>query len=239
MQIDLILVRQDNYIALLRDPATGHVAIIDALESNAIISALEARGWGLDTILVTHKHYDHIEGIPALVSRYGAKVIAPRLAADALPNADRFVGEGDSVEIGALKAEVWDTPGHCDDHISYHFASENVIFVGDTLFTMGCGRASGAGPEALYRSIRRIAALPDATRIYSGHEYTLANAKFCAHIEPENRAITARQEAVKAVRAGGGFTVPTTLGEEKLTNVFVRARDAVEFTARREAKNRF
>jgi hydroxyacylglutathione hydrolase len=239
MQIDLIIARSDNYVALIRDPASGHVAVVDAPDSASIIAALDARGWSLDTILVTHQHFDHIEGIPALVARYGAKVIAPRLAAAALPGADRFVGEGDRVEIGDLVAEVWETPGHCDDHISYHFAREQVIFVGDTLFTMGCGRIFGAPPEVLHRSIQRIATLSDATRIYSGHEYTLGNAKFCAAIEPENTAIAARYEAIKALRASGGFTVPSTIAEEKATNVFIRARDAAEFALRREAKNRF
>lgn len=239
MQIDLTIARSDNYVALIRDPASGHVAVVDAPDSASIIVALEARGWGLDTILVTHKHYDHIEGIPALVARYGARVIAPRLAADAVPNATRYVGEGDRVEIGSLSADIWETPGHCEDHISYHFASDQAIFVGDTLFTMGCGRVFGASPDVLHASIQRIASLPDATRVYSGHEYTLANAAFCAHIEPESTAIAARFVALKALRAGGGFTVPTTIGEEKLTNVFVRARDAAEFAARREAKNRF
>jgi hydroxyacylglutathione hydrolase len=239
MQIELFLARSDNYVALIRDPASGHVAVVDAPDAAPIIARLEQLGWSLDTILVTHKHFDHIEGIPALVERFGARVIAPRLAADALPQADRFVGEGDRVELGGLVAEVWETPGHCEDHISFHFSAGKAIFVGDTLFTMGCGRIFGAPPEVLHRSIQRLATLPDETRVYSGHEYTLSNAAFCAHIEPENAAIRARQAAIVALRAEGGFTVPTTIAEEKATNVFMRASDAAEFTARRDAKNRF
>jgi hydroxyacylglutathione hydrolase len=239
MEIELFMCGSDNYGVLIRDPASGRVATIDAPDAAPIEAALARRGWKLDEILVTHRHADHIEGIPALVAKYGAKVIAPVLAKADVPGAERYVGEGDVVEIGALKAEVWATPGHCSDHISYHFVEQQALFVGDVLFVMGCGRVLDSTAEALHASIQRIARLPDATRIYCGHEYTLSNAKFCAHVEPGNDAIAARLKRIEAVRAAGGFTVPTTLGEERSTNVFLRAKDAAEFAARREAKNRF
>lgn len=239
MDIDVFMCRSDNYGVLIRDPVTGKVAAIDAPEFSAIDAVLTHRGWGLDFILVTHKHFDHVEGIAPLVAKYGAKVIAPVLAKADVPNADRYVDEGDVVEIGTMKADVWATPGHCIDHISYHFAAQKAVFVADVLFVMGCGRVLDSTAEALHASCQRIAALPDATRIYCGHEYTLSNAKFCAHIEPGNAAIAARLEAIEALRAKGGFTVPTTVGEEKATNVFLRASGAAEFAARRLAKNTF
>jgi hydroxyacylglutathione hydrolase len=239
MDIETFICRADNYGVLIRDPATGSVAAIDAPEAAPIEAALQRRGWKLDLILVTHRHFDHIEGIASLVAKYGCKVIAPALAKADIPNADRYVDEGDTVEVGQLRAEVWATPGHCVDHVSYHFAREQVIFVGDVLFVMGCGRVLDSTADALYQSLQRIAALPDATRIYCGHEYTLPNARFCAHIEPENAAIAMRLGAVETMRAAGQFTVPTMLGAEKATNVFLRARDAAEFSARREAKNTF
>lgn len=239
MDIELFMCRTDNYGALIRDPVTGLVAAIDAPEVAPIEAALQRRGWKLDIILVTHKHFDHVEGIAPLVAKYGAKVIAPVLAKAEVPNADRYVDEGDTVDVGLLRADVWATPGHCVDHISYHFAREQVIFVGDVLFVMGCGRVLDSTAAALHQSVQRIAALPDATQIYCGHEYTLSNAKFCAHIEPENPAIAMRLKAIETMRAAGQFTVPTTLGAEKATNVFIRAKDAVEFAARRDAKNTF
>lgn len=239
MEIELFLCRTDNYGMLVRDPATGVVASFDACDLEAIESALARRGWKLDLILVTHKHFDHIEAVAPLVARYGCKVIAPKLAKAELPEADRYVGEGESVEIGKIIANVWDTPGHCADHICYHIPSEGIIVVGDVLFVMGCGRVLDSTAEALHRSVQRIAALPDSTKIYCGHEYTISNGKFGAHVEPGNAAIAARLKAVEAARAAGGFTVPTTVGEEKATNVFVRAKDAAEFAARREAKNTF
>ena len=239
MEIALFTCLSDNYAVLLRCPSTGKVALVDAPAAEPVMAELDKRGWGLDLVLVTHQHHDHIEGIPPLVARYGAKVIAPHLAASALPGADRFVSEGDIVEIGDLRAEVWETPGHCADHVSYHFADEKVIFVGDTMFTMGCGRIFNLPPDKLYHSLRRIAGLPGETRVFSGHEYTLSNARFCARIEPENAEIAARLKAVEAARASGIPTVPTTIAEERATNVFVRAGDVAEFAARRDAKNRF
>lgn len=239
MQIDLFAAREDNFGVLIRDEATGKVACIDAPDEGAIRARLEALGWGLDLILITHRHYDHVEAAAPLAKAYGAKIVAPEGARSDVPYAHRFVTEGGLVEVGGLTAEVWFTPGHCADHICYHFADEQVIFAGDTCFTMGCGRVFDSTPEKLYAALLRIAALPDATRLYSGHEYTLANAKFCAHVEPDNAAIAARLAEVSEKRARGEFTVPTTIGEEKATNVFMRAKDAVEFAARREAKNTF
>lgn len=239
MDIELFLCRSDNYGLLLRDPATGIVAAIDACDAQAYEAALKRRGWKLDLILVTHRHADHIEGIPALAKTHGADVIAPNLARTDIPDAARYVGEGDVVEIGSIRAEVWDTPGHCADHISYHLPAEKTVIVGDVLFVMGCGRILDSTAGKLHAAIRRLAALPDDTRIYCGHEYTIANARFCAHVEPENKAIAARLAKVEAIRASGGYTVPTTVREEKETNVFMRARDEAEFAARREAKNRF
>ena len=239
MEIELFMCRSDNYGVLIRDPATGVVAAIDAPEAATIEAALTRRGWKLDLILVTHKHFDHVEGIAPLVAKYGAKAVAPVLAKAEVPNADRYVDEGDVVEVGSLKADVWATPGHCVDHVSYHFAGEQVIFVADVLFVMGCGRVLDSTAEALHASVQRIATLPDATKIYCGHEYTLSNAKFCAHVEPDNAAIAARLKAIVAAREAGQFTVPTTLAEEKATNVFVRAKNLAEFAARREAKNSF
>lgn len=239
IDIELFACREDNYGVLIRDAATGTVAAIDAPEEAAIEAALERRGWRLDMILITHRHHDHIEAVEPLKARYSATVIAPALARTEVPLADRYVDEGDVVEVGAARAEVWATPGHCADHVSYHFASDAVLFSGDTLFAMGCGRVFDSTPGKLFSALQRMAALPKQTRVYCGHEYTLSNARFCAHIEPENTAIAARLAAVEAARAKGAFTVPTTIGEEKATNVFMRAKDAAEFTARREAKNTY
>lgn len=239
MDVALFTCLADNYAVLIRDDATGTVALVDAPASEPVIAELDRRGWGLDLILVTHKHHDHIEGVPALVARYGAKVVAPAQARDVLPQADRFVTEGDRLMIGEVAVEVWDTPGHCADHVSYYLPTHRMIFVGDTMFTMGCGRIFNLPPERLYAALKRIGDLPEATRIYSGHEYTLSNARFALATEPDNAAIQSRLHRIEAMRADGIPTVPTTVAEERATNVFLRAKDVAEFAARREAKNRF
>lgn len=239
MDIELFLCRSDNYGVLIRDPATGTVAAIDAPDAAAIEAALQRRGWKLNLILITHEHPDHIEGIGPLVAAHGAMVVAPVLARASVPQAYRYVTEGDMVEVGSLKAAVWHVPGHCEDHIAYHFASEQVFFAGDVLFAMGCGRVISSTIDKLHSSVMRIASLPDETRIYCGHEYTLSNARFCAHVAPENAAIAARLAKIEAQRAAGEFTLPTTIGTEKATNVFVRAKSLEEFAALREAKNKF
>ena len=239
MDIELFLCLANNLGVLIRDPATGKVATIDAPDAAAIEAALQRRGWKLDTILVTHQHADHIQGIGPLVAAHGAMVVAPMLARAAVPQAYRYVDEGDTLEIGKLRADVWHLPGHCEDHVGYHFAEAGVFFSGDVLFAMGCGRVLGSTIEKLHHSVMRVAELPDATQVYCGHEYTLANARFCAHVAPDNAAIAARLARVEAQVGVGELTLPTTIGEEKATNVFVMAKSLAEFAALREAKNRF
>jgi hydroxyacylglutathione hydrolase len=238
IEIELFLSRTDNYGVLVRDDATGKVAAIDAPDAEAIEAALARRNWPLDMILITHRHFDHIEGVAPLVAQYGCPVIAPHKARHEIPNAAEYVSDGDEILLGETRILVWETPGHCADHVSYHVPSEHVIFVGDTLFTMGCGRIFDSSAEALFGSLARINALPGDTQIYCGHEYTLANARFAAQIEPDNPAIIARLAVIEQMRAQGQFTVPTSLRAEQETNVFLRARTVQILAERRDAKNR-
>ena len=149
------------------------------------------------------------------------------------------LGDGDKIRIGAHEAEVWAVPGHTLGHIAYVFRGAGVAFVGDTLFAMGCGRLFEGSPAQMYASLHRIAALPDDTRLHCAHEYTLANARFAAHVEPGNRAIAERLAAVEAARGRGEATVPTTVGQERATNPFLTAPDLAAFTERRAAKDQF
>jgi hydroxyacylglutathione hydrolase len=245
--------RTDNIGVLIHDEATGQVASVDVPEASAVERALRDKNWRLTHIIVTHRHLDHIEGIPELKAKTGARVIAPRKAAAQVPEADELVAEGDKVKIGQLTASVLDTPGHCADHISYWFQKDNALFAGDTIFTLGCGRVSEATPSVLWSSLQRIAALPNETRIWSGHEYTLSNARFAISVDGENEALKARYAEIERLRAAGKLTVPTTLAEEKATNPFLRAGDpkvqkavgmagadaSAVFAELRERKNRF
>jgi hydroxyacylglutathione hydrolase len=219
----LFVCLKDNYGVLLHDPASGACAAIDAPEAAPIEAALAEAGWRLSHILVTHHHGDHTAGIPELKRRYGCRVVAPRGEATRIPDVDVMVGEGDRVNVGELVARVVETPGHTKGHIAYCFDAERLAFVGDTLFSIGCGRLIEGTPEAMWQSLMKLRELPDDTRIFCGHEYTEANIRFARTIEPDNAALAARAEEVAALRRQGRPTIPTTMGAEKAANPFLRA----------------
>ncbi|WP_232628265.1 hydroxyacylglutathione hydrolase [Methylobacterium sp. Leaf118] len=253
-EIRAFLCRSDNIGVLIRDPETGACAAIDVPEAAPVFRVLEAEGWTLTDILVTHRHADHIEGIPEVVERTRARVTVPAKAAASVPGAARHVAEGDRVSVGALEAAVWETPGHCSDHVTYHFAGARVVFAGDTLFTLGCGRVMEAEPATLWRSLRRFLALPDDTAVYSGHDYVLSNARFALAADPDNTALAARAAEAERLAAQNRFLIPSSIGAERATNPFLRSAEpalarAVDlpegadpeavFTALRAWKNRF
>jgi len=215
--------RSDNFGVLVRDPATGRTAAIDAPETEAVERALQATGWALTDILVTHHHADHTDGILALKDKYKCRVVAPAAEAQKIPGVDETVREGDTVAVGDLSAEVIETPGHTLGHIAYWFGADRLAFVGDTLFSIGCGRVIEGTPEAMWHSLLKLRALPGDTRIYCGHEYTMANIKFAQTIEPDNAALKARAAQAERQIADKQPTIPTTLDEEKAANVFLRA----------------
>ncbi len=252
VEIRLFLIGSDNFGVLLHDPATGATATIDAGEEAPIVAALAETGWTLTDILVTHHHGDHIAGVEGLKRRFGAKVTAPAHDAGRIPGIDATVKEGDAVRVGSLVATVIETPGHTLGHIAYHFAAEKLLFSGDTLFALGCGRLFEGTPDQMWTSLNKLAALPDDTQVYCGHEYTLSNARFALRYDGDNPALAARAAEVERLRAEGRFTVPSTIGQERATNPFLRAGDpavakavglpggkpAAVFAALREAKNR-
>lgn len=243
----------DNIGALVHDTGTGACAAIDVPEAGAVLGALEEKGWLLTDILVTHRHGDHIQGIPVVKARTGCRVIAPAKARAEVPDADEWVGEGDTVQVGQLSAAVWETPGHCRDHVSFVFGDAGLVFAGDTLFTLGCGRVMESPYSEMWRSLERLAALPAATQVYSGHDYVLSNAKFALAADPDNADLKRRAEEAQTAIQKGRFLVPSTIGEELATNPFLRAGEAAlarsvdragqspeaVFTALREWKNSF
>ena len=214
---------KDNFGVLLHDPASGATAAIDAPEAAPVDAALKATGWRLSDILVTHHHADHTGGIAELKARHGCRVTAPRNEAARIPDVDATVGEGDIASVGALAGRVIETPGHTAGHISYFFDADRLAFVGDTLFSIGCGRVIEGTPEMMWASLLRLRALPDDTQIYCGHEYTEANIRFALTIEPDNPDLRARADEARRQVAAGQPTIPTTIGAEKRANVFLRA----------------
>jgi hydroxyacylglutathione hydrolase len=223
--IHQFLIGSDNYGILIHDEATGATATIDAGEAAPILAALKETGWTLTDIWVTHHHGDHVAGIPELKAATGAKVTAPLADQDRVPLVDRGVQEGDRVTLGATSANIIETPGHTSNHIAYHCPDDAVLFAGDTLFSLGCGRLFEGTPAQMWASLQKLRALPPATKLYCGHEYTQSNARFALTIDPENAALKQRAREVEALRAKGAFTLPSTIGAENAENPFLRADD--------------
>ncbi|MEO1223401.1 MAG: hydroxyacylglutathione hydrolase [Pseudomonadota bacterium] len=225
LDVELIPAFSDNYIYLLRDGATGTVAVVDPGDATPVIERLERDGLPLDIILNTHHHADHIGGNAELVQRYGAQLIGPAADAYRIPDLDQAVSEGDTVSVGETKATVIETPGHTSGHITFWFGDDNALFCGDTLFSMGCGRLFEGTPAQMWNSLSKLRALPDAASVYCGHEYTLSNARFAAGVEPDNAEVVDRLRQIEATRAAGKPTIPADLAAEKQTNPFLRADD--------------
>jgi hydroxyacylglutathione hydrolase len=219
----LFLCLKDNFGALVHDPESDATAAIDAPETGPVEAALKRTGWRLTDILVTHHHRDHVDGIEELKARYGCRVVAPTAEANAIPGVDETVREGDRVHVGGLEARVIETPGHTAGHISYFFPADKLAFVGDTLFSIGCGRVIEGNAEMMWNSLLKLRALPDDTRVFCGHEYTAANIRFAKTIEPANAALAVREQEVARLIAEKKPTIPSYIGEEKAANPFLRA----------------
>jgi len=222
-QTSLFLCLKDNFGVLLHDPQSGATAAIDAPEAAPIEAALQKTGWKLTDILVTHHHADHTQGIGSLKDHHHCRVVAPRDEAKRIAHVDETAGEGDTVRVGSLEARVIDTPGHTAGHISYFFPADKLAFVGDTLFSIGCGRVIEGTPEMMWQSLLKLRGLPDDTQFFCGHEYTDANIRFAKTIEPDNKVLAARADEVKRLLAAGKATIPATIGAEKAENPFLRS----------------
>jgi hydroxyacylglutathione hydrolase len=238
LEVVPVPVLTDNYVWLIHDSKSGETAAVDPSVAEPVLAAVEAKGWQLSEVLNTHWHPDHTGGNAAIQSATGSPIIAPA-EAERVSKVDRVVAEGDRVRVCGAEALVWDIPAHTAGHIAYYFENEGMIFVGDTMFAMGCGRLFEGTAQQMYANLQRIAALPGDIRIYCGHEYTLANARFAADAEPNNAAILARLKKVEALRASGDVTLPTTVAEERETNPFVRATNWEEFARLRSEKDSF
>jgi len=256
MPIDVaqFLCLNDNFGLLVHDRATGATAAIDAPDGAAIAAEAGRRGWPLTHLLITHHHADHIQGAQFLKERFpGMRIVGAAADAHRLPALDQAVADGDEVALGASRARVIATPGHTHGHIAYHFPEDEAVFVGDTLFSLGCGRVFEGTMDEMRLSLERLANLPRETLIYCGHEYTQANGRFALTVDPENPLLRERVAQVDALRAAGKYTLPTTIALENATNPFLRVEDPLVkkamglgdadpfavFTAMRERKNRF
>ena len=222
IKVHIIPILQDNYAyAIESDDA---VAVIDPGEASGVIAYLDAHGLRPTQIWNTHHHWDHVNGNVALSQHYGGLQIFNT----ANPPPKTF---------GRERVEILETPGHTLDHICFYFPESSLVFTADTLFCMGCGRLFEGSAEQMWESLQKLAALPDKTKVYCGHEYTLANGGFCMKIEPNNHALHARIETTKRLRNQNLPSVPSTIMLEKETNAFLRAGSAARFAEIRTLKN--
>ncbi len=249
LRIERIPTLSDNYTYLLICEETGEAAIVDAPEAEPVIRRVDASGARVTKILSTHHHPDHTMANPELAKRYHVPVYGHVSDRERLAGFSDGLEEGDSVTVGRHVARVLFIPGHTRGHIAYVFEQDGALFSGDTMFAGGCGRLFEGTPEMMFAAFQKLAALPDDTRVYCGHEYTESNLVFAAHIEPDHVAIRDRLARVRAKRAHRAadwhdatpeeMTVPSTLAEERATNPFLRAADAAEFGRRRAQKDSF
>lgn len=216
----------DNFGLLVHDRATGATASVDAPDGEALAAEAARRGWTLTHLLVTHHHADHIQGADTLRKHFPQmKIVGAAGDAHRLPPLDQAVEDGDEVAVGHSRARVIATPGHTTGHIAYYFPEDETVFVGDTLFSLGCGRVFEGTTDEMRLSLETLANLPRETLIYCGHEYTQANGRFALTVDPENPVLRDRVERVAELRAAGKFTLPTTIALENATNPFLRVED--------------
>ena len=238
LDVHLFACRSDNYGFLIRDTATGQVATVDTPDAARILEELEKLGWGrLDLILNTHWHPDHTEGNERLKAETGCEIVGPEEVRRVAP-LDRVVAGGDVVMVGQTRFEVTATPGHTLGHVVFRSVEDELAFVGDTLFALGCGRLFEGTPQQMWDSLQALAAWPDQTALWCAHEYTAANARFALSLD-DRAEMQAHAQAIFEARERGEATVPTRLDVEKRFNPFLTAGDVETFAARRAAKDSF
>ncbi len=239
LEIIRIPVLSDNYIWLVHDPASGETIVVDPAVADAPLGEAEKRGWKITQIWNTHWHPDHTGGNADIKAATGCHITGPEAERERIPTLDMMVKEGDKMQLGDVVAGVIDVPAHTSGHIAFHIPSENAVFVGDTLFAMGCGRLFEGTPDQMFTNMRKLEQLPDKTRVYCAHEYTQANGEYALVAEPDNLALKERMAEVMTLRERGEATVPTTIALEKSTNPFMRAKSVEILAERRTAKDNF
>ncbi|MBK8907297.1 MAG: hydroxyacylglutathione hydrolase [Rhodospirillales bacterium] len=223
LQVHQIPVLSDNYVYLAREPENDVCACVDPAVAEPVLRALDRLGWRLTHILNTHHHGDHVGGNLELKRATGCTIVGNAADADRIPGIDVEVRDGGTFRLGTENARIIDVSGHTRGHIAYWFEASRVLFCGDTLFSLGCGRLFEGTPAEMWASLRKLRDLPDDTAVYCAHEYTLSNAAFALAVDPDNSALRARAEEVRALRAVNRPTVPSTIGAERAANPFLRA----------------
>ncbi len=239
LEIVRIPVLSDNYVWLVHEPDSGETMVVDPAVSEPVLAEAQSRGWRITQIWNTHWHPDHTGGNEAIKAATGCIITGPAAEFERIPTLDVQVSGGDTVRLGNCTADVLAVPAHTAGHIAFHFPAEQAVFVGDTLFPMGCGRLFEGTAEQMFDNMARLGALAPETKVYCAHEYTQSNGRYALVAEPDNAALVARMKAVDAARARDEATVPTTIGLERETNPFMRASSVAQLAERRTAKDGF
>ncbi len=239
MRVEIISCLKDNYSYLIVDDNNNSACVIDPSESKPIIDFLENKNIKLNYILNTHHHYDHIGGNKDLKKKYKSVVVGFKEDSDRIPEIDILIDNNQIWKAENFEAKIIHVPGHTSGHICFHFFKEKLIFTGDTLFSLGCGRIFEGSYEQMFQSLNKIKVLPKETKIYCGHEYTFNNAKFCKKYDSENKNLQKKIEKIEKQLENGIPTIPSTLKEELECNIFLKAKDIESFTKLRDLKDNF
>jgi hydroxyacylglutathione hydrolase len=237
LNVTLLPILDDNYTYVIQSGDT--VGLVDVGDAAPVIKYLEEHNLTPSVLFNTHHHGDHINGNQEIKDKYNVRIIAPEKDMPRIPNVDQGVNDGEIIVFGDEGVQVIETVGHTSNQVNFWFKNSNILFSGDTLFAMGCGRLFEGTAQQMFESFQKLSSLPDDTVVYCGHEYTISNGEFGLSIEPENKDLINRVEEVKSLRAQNIPTIPTTLALEKKTNVFMRANDAETFKKYRDLKDNF
>ena len=239
MRVEIIPCLQDNYSYLIIDDSNNSACVVDPSEAKPIINYLKNKNIKLKYILNTHHHFDHIGGNKDLKEKFGSIIVGFKEDANRIPGMDILLEDGQIWKAENFVAKIMHIPGHTTGHICFHFFQEKLVFTGDTLFSLGCGRIFEGTYEEMFESLNKIKCLPQETKVYCGHEYTLNNLKFCIQYNSENQNLKKKAEIIKKRIKSGLPTIPSTIKDEIECNIFLRANDLKSFSKLRDLKDNF
>ena len=239
MRVEIIPCLQDNYSYLIIDDNNNSACVVDPGEAKPIVDYLKNKNIKLKYILNTHHHFDHIGGNEYLKKKFGSIVVGFKKDRNRIPEIDILLEDNQIWKAENFEAKIIHIPGHTTGHICFHFFQEKLVFTGDTLFSLGCGRIFEGTYKEMFESLNKIKSLPEETKVYCGHEYTLNNLKFCIKYNPENQNLKKKAENIKKKIDNGLPTIPSTIKDELECNIFLRANDLESFSKLRDLKDNF
>ena len=239
IKIEIVPCLQDNYSYLIIDESKNDACVVDPSEAKPIINFIEKENINLKYILNTHHHFDHIGGNKELKERYNSVVVGYKHDAKRIPEISILVDNNQIWKEDNFEAKILHIPGHTTGHIGFYFFNEKIIFTGDTLFSLGCGKIFEGTYEQMFESLSKIRNLPEDTKIYCGHEYTLQNSNFCIKHDPQNLNLQNKISKIKEKLSNNIPTIPSTLKDEKECNIFLRAKNVNSFSKLRDLKDNF